>query len=812
MNKTEDSAAYRPPYLAAGIAAIAVFTLYALTLAPSTSFWDTSEYIATAHILGIPHPPGNPLFVLLARTWDILLGVFGLPVAVRINLFSATMGALAHGCWFLLADRVLTFYSRDKVFRLIGASAAVLVSATAFTVWNQSNVNEKVYTVSLFTIALLSFLAFRWRDRLGEGKDDNMILLMIFILALSVANHLMAFLAAPAIVAFILIVERRALTNWKLYAFAVGAVVLGLSVHLFLPIRAGLSPVINEADPRCDSVTSALGSILTFGKAGCTALSDALARRQYDKPSMFLDPVAMSQGMEVPRSPGLFFAQMANYMQYFDWQWGRSIMGNISWGALPRALVTILFVGLGGYGALTNWRHDRKSAAYIAILFVTLSFGLTFYLNFKYGYTTPWADAQRNNTEVRERDYFFIVSFSIWGLWVGIGLAALWLKISDMLASRAPSDEDAPAVSTRVTSSGYGRTLRPSWAAAPIMALALIPLFANWSWASRKGDYAARDWAYNLLMSVEPYGVVFTNGDNDTFPLWYLQEAEGIRKDVTVIVMSYLNTDWYARQLRDLTAPCTPGTDPNADPTRIVCQRPYVAPAGVDIYPVSGTRGDTSAISAASDEPGKRAPRKSILSGPDGKPLTDEQIRQIAYTPPYRTEAKDFSPGNIRTTITEGTALVPADVFLAYIISSSIADRPIYFAMTTQAYQPLNLFDFLLRQGVAFKLNNGPITADLTKGIFEIPGGTALTGRFIDVPRTETLVDQVFVHHPGFPEKWTHWTDVATETIPSYYAYTLSVLAFVYDQTGQKEKAIAAQKKAEPFLKLTDTRSNAYKQ
>src|SRR5687768_8921263 len=155
---------YRPPYIAAGIAALAVWLLYAFTLSPTTWFWDTSEYITTAHILGIPHPPGNPLFVLLARFWDILLSPFPFSTAQRINLFSATMSGLAHGCWFLLAHRILSFFSTDKWFRIIGASAAVLMSATAFTVWNQSNVNEKVYTVSLFTIALLSWLVFRWRD------------------------------------------------------------------------------------------------------------------------------------------------------------------------------------------------------------------------------------------------------------------------------------------------------------------------------------------------------------------------------------------------------------------------------------------------------------------------------------------------------------------------------------------------------------------------------------------------------------------------------------------------------------------------
>ena len=198
---------YRPPYLAAVLAAVGVFLLYVITLSPTTAFWDTSEYIATARIMGIPHPPGNPLFVVLARAWHILLEPFGLATAVRVNLFSAFMGATAHGFWFLIIDRVLSHYSTDRVFRLVGASIAVLISATAFTVWNQSNVNEKVYTVTLCTIALLSWLAFRWRDRLGEGKDDNLILLMIFILALSVGNHLMAFLAAPALIAFI---DRRA--------------------------------------------------------------------------------------------------------------------------------------------------------------------------------------------------------------------------------------------------------------------------------------------------------------------------------------------------------------------------------------------------------------------------------------------------------------------------------------------------------------------------------------------------------------------------------------------------------------------------
>src|SRR3954468_16135085 len=160
----------KPPYLWAALAASAVFALYAVTLAPTTAFWDTSEYIATSHILGIPHPPGNPLFVLLARAWDILLTPTGLPTAVRINLFSALMSAGTTFFWYLLVHRILGFFdSREKV-RRVGAAVSVLVAATAFTVWNQSNVNEKVYTVSMFTIAALSWLAFLWRD---HGEESH---------------------------------------------------------------------------------------------------------------------------------------------------------------------------------------------------------------------------------------------------------------------------------------------------------------------------------------------------------------------------------------------------------------------------------------------------------------------------------------------------------------------------------------------------------------------------------------------------------------------------------------------------------------
>ncbi len=736
-----EDGAYRSPYLAAGLAGFVVWILYLITLCPTTAFWDTSEYIATAHILGIPHPPGNPTFVVLARAWDILLAFTGLPHAQRINLFSATMGGLAHACWFLVAHRILAFYSRSRVFRLAGAAVAVLISATAFTVWNQSNVNEKVYTVSLFTIALLSWLAFVWRDNLGKGKDDNLILLMVFILALSVGNHLMAFLAAPALVVYVLVVAPRTFVNWKLWVGALVVIALGLSIHLFLPLRAGLKPIIDEADP------STLQS-----------LWDSLLRKQYDKPSMLMNPVTP----QVPRDIGLLFWQIANYLQYFDWQWARSVAGPDSFFGMPRPLFTIVFVLLGVWGAVTHFKRDRTSWWYVLLLFLTLSGGLVFYLNFKYGFTVPAAGVNADMREVRERDYFFIGSFSVWGIWAGIGLAALWRE----LAQRARGIEE-----------------RQLAAASPVLLVAFIPLVLNWGWASRRGDYAARDWAYNLLQSVEPYGVLFTNGDNDTFPLWYAQEVEGVRKDVTVIVTSYLNTNWYVKQLRQLTRPCAAGEDPDRDPTRILCQRPFVPDLKTPFY---------TALA--------RKPTRSITN------LPDAEIDRIAQMAPFQTaNALTFRADNLVSTIQQGRVLLPADIFMTAILTQALGDRPVYYATTTQTYEDLNLGKYLIRQGVAFKLSDGAVQP--APGIVPQPTESpysAITGPYLDLPRTDQLLWSVFQHHNGFPETRKHWVDRATQGIPFYYAYAHIAAAQAHAVLGQQAEVQKHMQRAEVWMALAN--------
>src|SRR5881397_3001546 len=192
------STAVKPPYVMAGCVSLGALILYILTLAPTTQFWDTSEYIAAAYTLGIPHPPGNPLFVLIAHVFGLLPLAAG--YAARINLFAAVTSAVSAGCWFLVAERWLRSFVPALWPRRLAALAGALVSATAFTVWNQSVVNEKVYTLSLLSIALILWLIVRWDDQPAGEAHDHHLLMIVFLLALTSTNHMMGVLVGPAVV------------------------------------------------------------------------------------------------------------------------------------------------------------------------------------------------------------------------------------------------------------------------------------------------------------------------------------------------------------------------------------------------------------------------------------------------------------------------------------------------------------------------------------------------------------------------------------------------------------------------------------
>jgi len=704
---------YRPPYWSAVAAGAAVLALYILTLSPSTAMWDTSEYIATAHILGIPHPPGNPLFVVLGKAWSLLLAPLGLSVAVRINLLAASTSAAAAAFYYLVAHRVLWGLfpgSREGPsetgdgmsdpepgsgmgwFHHAGAGTAVLLSATAFTVWNQSTVNEKVYTISVLIIAAVVWLALRWRDLKGEPRGMRYLLWAIFLLSLGSTNHLMSVLPAPALALFVLLAGPSVLLDRRLWTRGISLVLLGISFNFFLPVRAAQNPVINEGDPTCESVVDAAVAVYTNGKAGCYNLSQVLTRFQYQKP-----PITDRQAD--------FSFQLLNYFQYFDWQWARGLDSSELPGG-RRLPLTLLFLLLGLWGLWHSFHRDRHAFFLLGGLALTVTVGLVFYLNFKYGYSLAPHVSDRNLHEVRERDYFFIASFGLWGLLAGLGLAAVWRQLARGISKA-----------------------RPYLLTSPVLAVAFIPLVSNWTWASRAGDWATRDWAYNLLMSVEPYGVIFTNGDNDTFPLWYVQEVEGIRQDVTVVVGQYLYTTWYPRQLQELTSPGW--------------QRPFRPEHGEGIY-----------------DPPPSPPTGPIIS------LSPEEMDAIVGGTSSRE--LNLPLGEVAVQYPAGTYLDRGDQLTLAMIIASIGERPIYFATPSGILGQLGLEPWSVRHGLAAKLIprdlEGPQPSDL------VQTSPSVGGDWFDVRRTVALMEGVYSYR-GFTDR-TVWADRSTLNIPWYFYAT----------------------------------------
>ena len=698
---------HRPSYLAAGVVSLAVFILYVVTLAPTTAMWDASEFITAAYTLGLPHPPGNPFFVLIGHVFT-LLPIASTP-AMRVNILTAFLSAVSTGMWFLITERVLSYWLVTRWQRWAGAGAAALIASTVFTVWNQSVVNEKVYTISLAFFAVVSWLVVLWCDDPDGARADKLLVLVGFLVGLGYTNHPAGFLVAPAAIVAVGARRWQTVLRWKLVAAVLGAMALGLSVFAFEPIRSAHFPAINEGEPT--GCMTKFEWSCTLSATTATRLKANIDREQFGKPSLW------DRQTE-------FGAQVGMWWYYFEWQWLRD-----PYRARPglQLSLALLFFLLGILGGWVHWRRDPSSFWFFGPLIFTVTLLLIFYMNFKYGFTQSPDLGNSVPREVRDRDYFYLWSYSAWSVWAGLGLVSLWELAASLLTS------DATAQGANDTMPRYPTR---SWLiASPILLLALIPFFGNLRDAPRRGDTFTRDWAVDVLNSVEPYGILITNGDNDTFPLWYAQEVEGVRQDVTVAVTSLLNTDWYVRQIV-------------RRPTR-----PYDAAKGPALY------------------------RDRQWPVPTVPPLA-LTLDEADAVPPYtelRT-AQQFTKDSITALLRAGV-LTRDQMLTLRMIHDAFPQRGLFFTSSGYAQQ-LGLGKYLTSVGIVTKLN--PTVPPASPRYVPIPGYGA-----VDLTASMALWDSTYLA-PKALTRMDRWVDRASVDIPLRYVVTGAVLGEALTQHGQQ--------------------------
>jgi len=750
----------RHPYLLAVVATLMVLAGYLVTLAPTVTFWDAGEFIAAAKTLGIPHPPGTPLFVLIGHVWAALVPLR--EYAQRTNLLSATLSACGSGLLFLVAHETMARVAaglsgfQERLVRLGGSFAAALIAGFTFTNWQNSNETE-VYAAATFTIALIAWLCVVWRGARGTERAARLELLILYLAGLSIGNHLLALLVGPAVIAYMASVlredpaadQRTRAVEWArvtvvagtwalligcglgstvlvglgalcflaaagfaarasslrfaLLALAVSAV--AVTSYLFLFIRAGQHPMINEAQPDT-----------------WDALLAVIRRAQYPVRTPLDDPTVL-HGPENPgRSLAIIGLQLLNYLQYFDWQWANGVRSSLRFAAVEfpvRTFATLLFAGLGLYGMQIQRRVDRSTWWLWFTLWLVTGLGLVAYMNFKPGLGLGYGRYPDSNAhEVRDRDYFFVVSFVVWGAWAGMGLAA--------------------ATARAITR----WRLKALVIAIPFALVALVPFTANLPAATRRGPDArlAADFAYDLLNSVPPYGILFTYGDNDTFPLWWAQEVEGVRRDVLVVCLALGETSWYKRQIRETP---TRGFDESAAPA--------IWRGGNPVAPTWRPHG-----------------------------LTDEQIAgaQGALLP----QDIGVRIGPINHQLRRGTPLYSRDFMVLRILQDNLGRRPIAWAMTT-GRNYLGLDRYLLQQGLVMSLQTTVV--DTTSPVVD---NRRVLGVPLDLATTERLVWETY-RYAGLASGAHGDLEPTAAGVANNFAIVLSQLAYAFEARGDHDNA-----------------------
>ena len=444
----------KPDHLIGLLLFVLSMAVYAMTASSQISFWDCAEFIATAHTLGIPHQPGTPLYVLVGHVFSLI--PLGIGVAHKINLMSGFFSALAVAFMYLAAVRLQRTW-RDEVagavpawIGRVGAASGALFFAFSTTFWNNA-IEAEVYALSSFTLALTAYLSVVWYEMRERPASATLMLLIVYLMGMSIGFHMGSILVFPGVFVLVMIARDKALKTLDLFlvalviaafvlstmklpdffvvVIAIGAVALavwrsvtwggqdeieqnryfaligialfivGISVHIFMLIRAHHDPLINQSDP-----------------TSFDALMSVLRREQYPPRSIFVREASIlwqlghMWGTSVWQSGQVAGLQTVGYQQQF------TFLGNgVSFADrfVPLALWLLgVFYQLRG-----NW---RVGASFLTTLLIN-SIGLMLLLNF-------------TDHEVRDRDYFFAGFYQFAALFIALGvgglLRGLWVGIA----------------------------------------------------------------------------------------------------------------------------------------------------------------------------------------------------------------------------------------------------------------------------------------------------------------------------------------------------------------------------------------------
>ncbi|MBN1694550.1 DUF2723 domain-containing protein [candidate division WOR-3 bacterium] len=494
---------------------VVLISVYLYTIAPTVSLWDCGEFIACSHILGVPHPPGTPFYILLGRIFDILFPFK--EIAKRINFLSVLSGALAGAVLYLVVLKVIGRFNENKGREhLLGTHLIAVFSSIGaglcFSVWD-SSVEAEVYALSTLIIVLGLWLTLHWSDHRQEKGDNNYLLLFAYLLFLSIGVHLLPLLLLPGVLIFLILIDWKILKDYRLIGIVLVLALIGVSTYYVLMIRAQANPGINEANPT------------TFAK-----LWDVFNREQYGADNLFIRHTSWQTDYGFIRA---LFEQLKVFFKYFSWQFFP--YPRTDTGVLLRYLSlfgTYMYVLTGVWGIWINFKKDKESFWLVFILFILLTLGLVVYLNHEFSPSDP--NPAHQPREPRERDYFWAPGFFFFMFYVAIGLHWVWGRLKQRIPRYAVSV---------IVIAGF---------------MGFIPLVSNIkSHANRRGNWLAHDYAHNLLISCEENSILFTYGDNDTFPVWFIQEVKDFRKfdaekkkGVRLGNFSLMNTNWYIKQFK----------------------------------------------------------------------------------------------------------------------------------------------------------------------------------------------------------------------------------------------------------------------